>query len=303
MSDINKLMVTVTRAIPYYKMTIREKVEMAQQTEREDLLEAVATDKSIKVRRALIDRAREIPDRILGEYLLCDADEYIREEAHKRIIAEKLTSNYYGKDGINFVLYFICKFFGTEFALTLESYENKRKALSALYLYYMKYGCYSRISNSKLKIFYRPFNSDAPCFRKPDSLIHILKGELKSDEPWEIELWGVLEKLSNYKYVPEQIEVVLAKKLIPDEVISNINELLVWLEQTNPNFENTDWINVLAKTLYNLGSPLLEGNDRVVAKCRLILNGLDTELTNEAEEALKEMYSASDEYTYYTQKI
>ena len=84
MLDTSKLMVTVERTIPYSKMTIGEKVVMANQTEREDLLEAVALDKSLKVRRALIDRVREIPDRILGEYLLKDEDEYIREEAKKR---------------------------------------------------------------------------------------------------------------------------------------------------------------------------------------------------------------------------
>lgn len=302
MVDTSKLMVSVERSIPYSKMTVKEKIVMAQQTEREDLLEAIVTDKSLKVRRALIERVREIPDKILGDYLLNDEDEYIREEARKRIISEKLSSGYYGENGINYILSFICKFFGIEFVLTLDSYESRRKALSALYLYFVKYGCYSKVSNSKLQIFHVLFNREAPCFRKPDSLKHLLDGELKTDEPWETDLWIILERLSNYRYVPEQIEVVMAKNLLSDEMISNINELIAWQEQTNSRFENVDWISVLAKTLYNLGSPFLRGNERVVAKCRLILNGLGTELTNEAEEALQKMYEKSAECTYFTKK-
>ena len=302
MVDTSKLMVRVERSIPYSKMTIKEKIVMAEQTEREDLLEAVATDKSLKVRRVLIDRVREIPDKILAEYLFRDNDEYIREKARNRIITEKLSSGYYGENGINYVLSFICNYFGAEFVLTLESYESRRKALSALYLYYMKYGVYSKISNSKLQIFHKIFNSEAPWLRKPDSLIHLLNGELKTDEPWETDLWIILGKLSNYKYVPEQIEIILKKNLLSDEVISNINELVTWQNQTNPESENVDWTSVLAKTLFNLGDPSIEGNDRVVAKCRLILNGLGTELTNEAEEALQKMYEKSAECTYFTKK-
>lgn len=306
MVDTNKLMVTVERAIPYSKMTIGEKVVMANQTEREDLLEAVATDKSLKVRRALIDRVREIPDRILGEYLLKDEDEYIREEARKRIISEKLSSNYYGENGINVVLEFICKFFGKDFVLTLDSYESKRKALSALYLYYMKYGCRNKYNNNKLQIFHYIFNHKSVYFRNRETL-YLLKGECRSDEPWNTELWGVLEKLANYKYMPEQIDVVLAKKLLSDEIIFNIEALREWQENTMPILLSDDlkytWINILAKTLYNLGDPLLMNNDRVVGKCNLILNGEGTEVINAAEEALQELYETSVEFTCYTKNM
>ena len=306
MLDTSKLMVTVERTIPYSKMTIGEKVVMANQTEREDLLEAVALDKSLKVRRALIDRVREIPDRILGEYLLKDEDEYIREEAKKRIISEKLSSNYYGSDGINVVLEFICKFFGKDFILTLHSYESKRKALSALYLYYMKYGCRNKLNNSKLQIFHYIFNHESVYFRNRETL-YLLKGECRSDEPWNTELWCVLEKLANYRYVPEQIDIVLSRHLLSDETVSNIDSLREWQENTMPvcimdDLKHT-WINILAKTLYNLGDPLLINNDRVVGKCKLILNGEGTEVINSAEEALQKMYETSVEFTCYTKNI
>lgn len=306
MVDTNKLMVTVQRSIPYSKMTINEKINIATQTEREDLLEAVATDKSPRVRRALIDRVREIPDRILGEYLLNSEDEYIRNESRNRIITEKLSSDYYGEDGINIVFTFLCKFFSPEFVFTLDSYESKRRALSALYLYYMKYGCRSKYSNSKLKIFYYIFNRESNYFRSAYS-VYLLTGEYKKDEPWNTELWEVLNKLANYKYVPEQIDVVLAKNLLSDEVISNIHELKKWQEQTamkHENFNlNEQWINILAKTLFQLGDPIFSDNERIVAKCRLIFSGETTEVINAAEGALKEEYETSVESTYYTKKL
>lgn len=303
MVDTNKLMVRVERDIPYSKITIREKIRLAEQTERKDLLEAVATDKSIKVRRALIDRVRDIPDSILGEYLLKDEDEYVRNKAREWILDKKLTSSYYGANGINVVLSFLCKFFSPEFVLTLNLNGNKRKAISAIYLYYMKYGCQSKINNSKLLIFYNTFNRNS-LYSRTEDVIHVLTKELRQDEPWESGLYGVLEKLANYRYVPEQLDVVLARNLLSDECIANIEELKAWQKQTVPELASEElsnnWINVLAKTLYNLGSPTIENNDRIVAKCKLILNGQGTEPTNEAEEALEEFYKTSAEPTFYT---
>lgn len=307
MVDTRKLMVRVEREIPYSKITMREKIRLAEQTEREDLLEAVAMDKSLKVRLALIDRVREIPDRILGEYLLKDDNEDIREKARKRIISEKLSSNYYGKDGINIVLLFLCKFFNPEFVLNLNSYGNKRRAMSAIYLYFMKYGCRSERTNSKLQIFHKIFNQKEHNSRNTN-LWHILTGDQKKDEPWETDLWKILEKLANYRYVPEQINVVLGRNLLSSEVISNINILKLWCKQTVCEPENDDlskqWVNILAKTLYNLGEPLMENNSRTLAKCRLILEGgVSTELANAAEEALKEIFDTSAEKTYYTKTL
>lgn len=303
MVDTSKLKVRVERLIPYSKMTIKEKIEMAVQTEREDLLEAIATDKVIKIRRALIDRVREIPDMILGEYLLKDEDEYVRNKARERIISEKITSSYYGEDGINVVLSFLCKFFGPEFVMTLDSGESRRRALSAIYLYYMKYGCRSDLTDSKLQIFYCIFNRDTPYSRVEDVIYRIIN-EIKKDEPWESELYEVLKKLANYRYVPEQLDVALARNLLSDECIANIEELKAWQKQTIPELSSEElannWINVLAKTLYNLGNPSIESNDRIVAKCKLTLNGQGTEPIAEAEKALEEFYKTSAECTYYT---
>lgn len=305
MVDTSKLLVRVEREIPYSKITMREKIEMAVQTEREDLLEAVATDKSLKVRRVLIDRARKIPDKILGEFLIYDEDKYIREEAAKRIISETLSSNYYGRDGINIVLSFLFKFFGRKFVLELDSYENKRRAISAIYLYYMKYGCYSRTTGSKLLVFHKTFN-DKALYAKT-SLFSCFDG-YKDDEPWEVELYGVLEKLAFCKYVPEYVESIIEKKLLSDEAIVNIYMLKTWIEQTIPeeadeNLKN-NWINILAKTLYNLGDPYLDKNYRVAAKCRLIVNGgVKTELANAADETLAEIYNVTAENTWYTERF
>lgn len=303
MVDTTKLMVRVERSIPYSRITMREKFRLAEQTEREDLLEAVATDKSLKVRRALIDRARKIPDKILGEYLIHDEDKYIREEAVKRVISETLSSNYYGRDGINIVLSFLFHFFGRQFVLTLDSNESKRKALSAIYLYYMKYNCYSETSGSKLPIFYKTFNDKA--LYAQTVWIPRIDG-YRADEPWEIGLYGVLEKLAFCKYVPEYVDVVMERKLLSDEAIVNIYMLKTWIEQTIPESENVElantWINILAKTLYNLGDPYLDENYRVAAKCRLILNGgVKTEIVNVADETLAEIYNVSVEKTWYTE--
>ena len=303
MVDTSKLMVRVEREIPYSRITMREKIRLAEQTEREDLLEAVATDKSLKVRRALVDRVRDIPDSILGEYLLKDEDEFIRNKAREWIIDKKLTSSYYGEDGINVILSFLCKFFSPEFVLSLNSYGNKRKAMSVIYLYYMKYGCQSKLNNSKLLIFYNAFNRNSLYSRNED-VIYMITKELKQDEPWESGLYGVLKKLANYRYVPEQLDVVLARNLLSDECIANIEELKAWQKQTIPELASEElannWINILAKTLYNLGNPCIEKNDRILAKCKLILNGQGTEPTNEAEEALEEFYKTSAEPTFYT---
>lgn len=305
MVDTTKLMVRVERSIPYSRITMREKFRLAEQTEREDLLEAVATDKSLKVRRALIDRARKIPDKILGEYLIHDEDKYIREEAVKRVISETLSSNYYGRDGINVVLSFLFHFFGRQFVLTLDSNESKRKAVSAIYLYYMKYNCYSETSGSKLPIFYKTFNDKA--LYAQTVWIPRIDG-YRADEPWEIGLYGVLEKLAFCKYVPEYVEVIMERKLLSDEAIVNIYMLKTWIEQTVPESEEDDltnsWINILAKTLYNLGDPYLDENYRVAAKSRLILDGgVKTELVNVADETLAEIYNVSAEKTWYTEHL
>ena len=116
-----------------------------------------------------------------------------------------------------------------------------------------------------------------------------------------------IEKLANYRYVPEQIDIVLSRHLLSDETVSNIDSLREWQENTMPvcimdDLKHT-WINILAKTLYNLGDPLLINNDRVVGKCKLILNGEGTEVINSAEEALQKMYETSVEFTCYTKNI
>lgn len=305
MVDVSKLMVSVERLIPYSKLLQREKIAIASTTDNEELLEAIATDKSRKVKQTLMERSKEIPDNVLGENLLKDDDAYIREMARRRIVDEKLNSIWYKEyGGINKVLIFLCEFFSPSFVMNLGNPQNKKLAIAAIYLYDIKYGFFKNRDGSPVFIFVPPFYSHT--IRTTIGMNPFLAKRVAHSkyEPWNGELWKIIDKLSNYRYVPEELDIALKENKLSEEEKANVEILKQWKNLTMPYKTGNHWVYVLAKTLFNLGevTAIESEENKKVVRYRITIEE-SFKLIEEAEAVLFEMYKTSACTSYFNSEF
>lgn len=278
--------VTVKREVPYSELTEKEKINFATVSNEEALLELIANDKSFNVRETLANRYMRIPTKILCE-LLQDDDETIKKIAKTRIFNELIYSNSesYTKC-FELMLAFLCEFFGKDFICRLTEFEIKRQAFSAIYLYDLKYG----FLGSKESLF------GVRCFNSKISSYYSLHDD---GQPNNGTIWKLLGTMAYYQYMPEELEIVLKKKLVPSENVQNIKE---WVKNSEPSNLEKPWIDILSKTLFNFGRPYTSIEEKMEEHFKLyIVESL--EIIEKAEIAISEMYKTSAVITAYTKNV
>lgn len=288
--------VTLKREVPYSQLTDKEKINLAYTSNRDELLELLATDESLEVREALLKRSQRIPDRILCEVLINSENEYIRSKAKERLYSETIFNNWHNSMFFFEKLYvFLCEFFGVEFTNELNEFgtKHRRLALSAIYLYELRYSFFG----SQWPLFKIPFAIKKSSYAGWNI---VFCSDIKNDEIWEI-----LKRMAYYKYIPEERDAVMEKGLLSDAERGNIHELQNWIKDTEPQEDmKNNWIDILAKTLFNLGSPW--NNKAIIDRMntRITLGETeDLELIEKAEEALKNMYRVTAIETVFTKSL
>lgn len=301
MANSKNVTVTVKRVIPYSELTEKEKTDLAYTSLREELLELIATDESLEVRKKLVERAEKIPDRILCDVLLNNDNDEIKEKARKRIYNEKIFNNWHQPMTFFEKLFaFLCEFFDVDFTSKLNALEAdyRRQALSAIYLYELKYSFFG----TQLPLFKVRFADQ----RKYDESPRYIGWKFSfGDEPDNQELWELLKKMAYYKYLPEEREAVLKKGLLSDVEIANIKEMKKWVNSSiEPRDPAKKSVNILAKTLFNMGDEHKNkaSIDRMNNRIRLAKTD-DLETIKAAEKALEGMYEISAFSTSYTKKL
>lgn len=284
--DLAEYKVTVKREVPYSELTEKEKIHFAIGSNEEALLELIANDASLKVRETLANRAMRIPGKILCE-LLQDKNQNIRKTAKARVFNELIYSNLekYTKS-FELMLTFVCNFFGKDFIGNLTEFETKRQALSAIYLYDLKY---SFLGQSESLFGARHFNSRNGGYYS-----------LYDDgQPNNGTIWKLLGTMVYYQYMPEELENILKKQLIPTENVENLQN---WIQESEPSNLEKPWIDILSKTLFNLGKPYSNIEERKEERFKLcMVEGL--EIVEKAEIAISEMYKTSAVITAYTKNV
>lgn len=278
--------VTVKREVPYSELTEKEKINFAIGSNEEALLELIANDASLKVRETLANRAMRISGKILCE-LLQDKNPNIRKTAKARVFNELLYSNLekYTKS-FELLLTFVCEFFGKDFICKLTEFEAKRQALSAIYLYDLKY---SFLKSQESLFGPRQFNTGNGGYYS-----------LYDDgQPNNGTIWKLLGTMAYYQYMPEELEIVLKKKLVSSENVQNIKE---WVRNSEPSNLEKPWIDILSKTLFNLGRPYTSIEEKMEEHFKLYMVE-SLEIIEKAEIAISEMYKTSAVITAYTKNV
>lgn len=283
-NKIAEYIVTVKREVPYSELTEKEKINFATGSNEEALLELIANDKSRNVREALVNRYMRIPAEILCE-LLQDDDATIKKIAKDRIFNELIYSNseIYTKC-FELLLAFLCEFFGKDFICKLNEFENKRHAFSAIYLYDLKYSFWG----SRESVF------GVRCFNSKISSYYYLHDD---GQPNNGTIWQLLGVMKYYQYMPEELENVLEKKLISSENVQNLKE---WVTESEPSNFGKTWIDILSKTLFNLGRPYINIEEKKEERFKLCMVE-SLEIIEKAESAISEMYKTSAVITAYTE--
>lgn len=284
MSDSAKIKVSVTREVPYDRLTVTEKVKLAEHTNENELLVALATDKSAKVRKSLLTRrVFSLPNEILGEYLLNDENEEVRNLASYRI--NYLLDNYFGVTfGKRYekLLVFLCLFFSSDFISTLDTIDGKKKAMAAIYLYDMKYG----FRPKKTCMFeYEFVNKYSRSYL--DKYYERL-GAQTSYAPWSIEVWLAVGRVSIYKYFMAEVQTLLQTQnyFSNDEVLD-----IVWFKEIAKSDSSDNWIEILANTLFNTGS--LDCGDSLEREYQVLY------LKVKSGYSLDDILRAQDDLKYY----
>lgn len=297
MTNPNEFMVTVKRVIPYSELTEKEKINLAHTSNNEELLELIANDDSFQVRQSLIKRAARLPDEILCEILSNSENDVIRNEARTRIYNEKILNRWQSK--ITFLekfFVFLHTFFDSNFIEQLNEFGtciHRRQALSAIYLYELKYSFFGVY----LPVFKNSF-ADRFMFEYP---YNISRHEI---EPYNEEIWELLKSMAYYKYVEDERKKVLMKGLFSNDEIKQVQELKDFISATKPQKLGENWINILAKTLYSLGSPFnnIDKNELDKLKNKLY-EAENIEVIEQAEKTLANIYKTSTFTTIYANKI
>lgn len=249
MANSEKLFITVTRQVPYDRLTVKEKIELAQHTQNSEELVALATDKSLNVRKKLVDRKIGIPDVILGKYLINDKNDEIKQIATDRLLHKldkynelKLLGN-----GCAKLLAFLCTFFSKDFIAKLDTVDAKKVAIAAVYLYDIKYGF--------LRGCFDYYYKEEYCRFYPDKY-YIAIGVQTNYEPWSDVLWWALEKVAIYDYFPEKLEEALKNnENFVDDEIENIARLK---DAIRAEEKDEKWIKLLASVMFCSGNPRLD---------------------------------------------
>lgn len=293
MINLNEIMVPVQREVPYTHLTIQEKIEVVKTARDHDLLYALATDKSCKVRQALVVREAPIPVEILGDIALTDYVEYIRLMAVEKLMS-RINLNLRAKKKLSKILCFICTFFYPEFIRALDTIEGKRQALSAVYLYVIKFG----YTFFKDNLFYSDFYNSSS---KPYEPYYEQINAYNEHEPWGWNLWDSLERLAVYQYLPAEMNEVLKSGILTEQEIENINFLKNELGVSNFPAKEDRKIVVLADTLYNLGATALDSKDEVNYLCEKQASSTNDSLEDiiNAMNLLRKVYKTSIIYTSF----
>lgn len=295
MADSDKLLVTVTRQIPYDRLIVREKIELAQHTQNMEELIALATDKSFNVRKSLLERSTAIPDVILGKYLINDKNEEIKEIATECLLYKlnKYNAPKLG-NGCSKLLAFLCTFFSRDFIAKLDTVGAKKAAIAAVYLYDVKFGF---LTKSRVNFDYYYKDEYRNFYRSKYNTVFGLQTEY---EPWADWLWWALERVAIYSYFPEKIEEVLKNnKNFVDGEIENIAHLK---DAIRADEKDEKWIKLLASVIFCSGSPKLDfieqnsERDWLAFKLQISLRKII-----EADEVLQSAYKTSLIFTRYNE--
>lgn len=298
MKTSEKLLVSITRQVPYDELTVEEKLELVKHSPNQRLLVALATDDSLEVRRSLLDTKAQVPDMIFGEYLMKDKNKEVSAIATKKLQDKlsKFNEPVFGTK-LKRLLVFLCNFFSTDFISTLDTHEGKKKAMSALYLYEIKYG----FTQERSRIFEYEFANNYS--RAYVDKYYTLIGAQTSYEPWSLWLWINLGQLANYKYFPKEMEEILnEREYFQDEEIENIVYLKHAIRLDTKYYMN--WINIVASTLFNAGS--LECSSKLEREYQILYLSEKSRYGLEdiyaAQRILEGVYSTSHVETCYNKK-
>lgn len=288
MTNPEKFIVSVTREVPYSDLTNEEKMYFATVSNNVELLELLANDSSVRVLETLVLRAARIPENILCNALLKNRNEKIRKLAKARICNELIyTNGEISSKYVELLFSFLYEFFDDNFVNSLNEVENKREALSAIYLYEIKYG----FLESEVFLFNKNGRFNVKGSNGYFSLY-------EDGQPHNATVWEMLEGISYFKYMPEEQEEILKNNLISTK---NVDAFKAWIEESNPHNLDKPWISILSKTLFNLGSPDISIERKKEERFKLcMIEGL--EVIEKAEAAIGAMYETSRVSTVYGKK-
>ncbi len=298
MINLANLKAVVFREISYWYLTVEEKCEIARTADSNDLLYALATDKSSEVRCALVNREKAIPNKILGEILLNDIDQEIKLQARRQLLSSINKLEIGHKKMFEKFLTFLSYVFSIKFIETLDTLETRKKAMSAVYLYDMKYGFPLSGCTS--------FFDERLVFNKTEmERYYSTIGVYNRYEPWSWMLWDVFETLAVYKYLPDDVNEILQKGLFKNEEVNAIISLKEELSIPDSPEKENRWVNILANTLYNLGwidAASKTGKDFLINEVALATNDSVEDITN-AENLLRKVYQDTNKEKQFRIKV
>lgn len=295
MANSDKLLVTVTWQVPYDSLIVREKIELAQHTQNLQELIALATDKSFKVKKSLFERRIDIPDVILGKYLINDKNEEIKQIATERLLHKlyKYNEPKLG-NGCSKLLAFLCTFFSKDFIAKLDTVSAKKAAIAAVYLYDIKFGFLTK-SRVNFDYYYQE-----QYHRFYHNKYYSAIGVQTDYEPWADWLWWAIERVAIYKYFPEKIEEALKNN--ENFVEGEIENIAHLKDAIGAEEKDEKWIKLLASVIFCTGSPKLDFIEQDVARENLgVKMSILFSKIVEAEKVLKSAYKTSLISTRYNE--